>query len=141
MIKGHVTLSALDGRILAEQENVVCTGSSILLAGATANLGYPVVSYCCVGTGNTTPVNTDTQLTAETARVPVTNSSAPSTIATIQALLTASLCPVNIQELGLFGGAASLTLNSGTIFSHALLSYNNSLTPQDLIVTWTISYS
>jgi hypothetical protein len=141
MIKGHVVLSSLDGRILTEQDNVVCTGSSILLAGATANLGYPVVSYCCIGTSNTTPTITDTQLTAEFARVPITNSSAPATIATIQALFPAALCSISIQELGLFGGSASLTANSGTIFSHALLSYSNILSPQDLIVTWTLAFS
>jgi hypothetical protein len=140
-LKEHGLIQLRDartGKVLAEAENLMVTSAMTLLAALLAGIpGVLPVSYLGIGTGTTTPVVGDTQLTAEYARAPVTSTSALAGAATIQTFFIRTASAVHIKELGLFGGAVTGAANSGTMFAHALLDYDNSAGTTDLVITWS----
>lgn len=146
--KGHIRLLRADTReLLAEADNlVVDTGLSLALQCLTpGGDGNPLslpLTYCAIGTGTTTPAHTDTTLTTESARAQITLGAVVAADSTIQTFMPSAIAGIHIKEVGLFGGAtASETADSGTLFSHALLDYDNSVNLFDLVVTWVISAS
>ena len=81
------------------------------------------INYLAIGTGQTTPANSDTQLTAETARAVVIYSQ---DVAFNELQLQAFFPDINLAngtyyEAGSFLGAWA-TPNSGQIFNHALFA-------------------
>lgn len=108
-------------------DNLIMTGSltgrdllvQYLIGGTTYSGG---LNYGALGTGTTTPASTDTQLTAEVARV------VPSTIIDVgnnQVQLQcyfpdANLANATYHEAGTFMNGSAIA-NSGQIFNHALL--------------------
>jgi hypothetical protein len=108
-------------------ENLIMTGSltgrdllvQYLIAGTTYSGG---INYGALGTGSTTPAASDTELTAEVARVaPSTAFGIGNNEAEYQFYFPdANLANNTYREAGTFmNGTASL--DSGQIFNHALL--------------------
>lgn len=88
--------------------------------GAKSNEG--MVTYGAVGTGTTTPQNSDTQLVTEICRKLVASVSYSTNIITIRIFFTTAEANGDLKEFGLFGEDASVTVNSGTLFQRVLIS-------------------
>jgi hypothetical protein len=55
--------------------------------------------------------------------------------------MVAANCTYAIEEVGIFGDAASATPDSGTLFSHALLEEDNSAGANDLTFDYELTVS
>lgn len=101
------------------------------------------ITYCAIGTGSTTPAIGDTTLTTEAARKACTTRTRSGTTNTYSTFFTAAQSGYAIEEVGLFGtSTAGASANSGVLFAHGLLSYNNSGgSPVDLTIDYTITCS
>lgn len=128
-----------------EADNILCVAGLSLFAAAVlwagledvnASLGSPFSAsylapiYGAVGTGTTTPADTDIGLTAEStnsARQPVISGAIqnashgnPATVAWAF-LFGLPLASVTVAEAGIFAQATS-TVNNGSLLDHALIS-------------------
>ena len=113
--------------------NLVVTTALPLLGDVLVGADSPCFAYLAWGTGSTTPVVGDTQLTAEAGRVAPAQTVRSSLTLIIDAYAPRSTCSVNIQECGIFGGAtATATANTGRMFCHYLLAYDNTAGLNDL---------
>lgn len=134
---GKVQLHNSKGELLAETTNImVTTGLNLLAAGLT---GEVCIGWGELGTSDTAPAITDTQLGAEYVRNGVGLASALANVATIQTFFPGSTCKTNIKEAGLAGSDGSSSANTGTLGFHALISYDNSVNGYDLVLTWAIT--
>lgn len=80
-----------------------------------------MVTYGAVGTGTTTPQNSDTQLETELARKLISSTSYVSNAITIRTFYTTAEANGALKEFGLFGEDASGAANSGTLFQRVLI--------------------
>lgn len=117
----------------AQNNNIIVSGTNTgrnLIAqqlGDYLNIGvnttYPLrISYGEMGTGSTTPANSDTQLTTPSDRTPIALSTVSGNVVTSQFFWAdAELANATYYEFGTFTGG-SATLSSGQLFNHALFS-------------------
>ena len=99
------------------------------------------LAYHALGTGATAPAALDVQLGFEVRRKLITNRSRSSNVLELDTFYLAGECTFFIQECGVFGGsAASALANSGTLFSHYQLSYDNSLGVNDLTFSYFCTF-
>jgi hypothetical protein len=145
-LKGHVVLEARDeqGRLVARREvnNLWTTvGKSFVANTLAAVAGYNVgVTYCAIGIGVTEPALTDTILTNEATRKAVSSRTVTGTQLVISTFFTAAESTYMIKEIGLFGHSdATATVNTGKLFAHALLDYDNATSATNVTITWTLS--
>jgi hypothetical protein len=143
-VRGTVELRDTDtGELLARSRNMVVTAGRNLMGNLLVNApGYAVgLTYCAGGTGTTAVSAGQTQLVTESFRDAITSSPpAVANVITLSTFFTAAVCGIFLKEFGLFGhSTASAVADSGVMFSRALLSYDNSGTPRNLTVTWTIT--
>lgn len=75
-----------------------------------------MVTYGAVGTGTTTPQNSDTQLETELFRKLIASASYSANVITIRTFYTTGEANGALKEFGLFGEDASAAANSGTLF-------------------------
>ena len=122
------------GEVAAEQDNTIMQGSGTGLdiigqwlgyQYVQANGGTPVpvgINYGAIGTGNTAPTVSDTQLTTEFARSLISfYQNTAFTTAVLQFFFSdAQLNNQTYNEVGIFANATA-TANSGNIFNHALI--------------------
>ena len=96
--------------------------------------------YHAIGTGSTDPALSDTTLETEVNRKAYVLKERSGTVVTLSVFFTASESSYNIQECGVFGGTgASLTADSGKLFSHYLQSYDNSGGSFDLTFDYSVT--
>lgn len=141
-LKGHVQLlDAKTREVLAESDNIVVTTGQELTGYLLINApGITIgISYCAFGTDGTAPADADTTLTVEAGREQITQKNCALNVITLDTFFTAAESTFHILEVGLFGHDASMTPDSGMMFSHALLDYDNSGAPRDLVINWTIT--
>ncbi len=106
-----------------------------LRGNTTNNNGQ--ITYCAVGTGTNIPAANDTQLQTEVDRKQVSVRTSTDNIAQFQTFFNQSEAIGVLREAGLFGGLATDTINSGTLFSR--LNINRTKTANDtLTLTWSI---
>ena len=91
----------------------------------------PKITYAALGTSSTAPTATDTRLGAEAFRKKVT--SYTNTGSTGETIISMYLAPgeavgVTIAEVAFFGGNATSTANSGTMFARGLYSPSHTKT-------------
>jgi hypothetical protein len=116
-------------KIVSEGRNlIVTTGPELLCEMLIDTTGYDTgLTYCALGTDNTAPAISDVALGAEVARKAVTSKSRTGNEITFSTFFTAAECTANIKEAGMFGhSTASATPDSGVLFSHWLVSFDNS---------------
>jgi hypothetical protein len=102
-----------------------------------ANTG---LTYHAIGTDNTTPLTSDTTLGTETARKLYTSRTRSGNVITLSAFYTAAESTYAIEECGVFGGStASATPDSGVLFSHYLLVYDNTAGLVDLTFDYELT--
>lgn len=121
-------------------ENITTTeGRNVfarILSGNTTYTG--VVSHCALGTDNTAPAITDTQLIAETYRKALSSGTFATNISYLETFFTAAEVTGTFEEYGFFidgSGAA----NSGQIFNRFIQSITKSVTETMNVqstVTW-----
>ena len=144
-LRGTIRLYDADtGELLKEAGNMVVADGRNLNGHLLINdSGYTTgISYCAIGTGTTGVSDSQHTLVAETARQQVTQKSVSTDTVTISTFFVAANCGVHIRETALFGHTtASITANSGVMFSRALLDYDNSSTPHNLMIAWSVQLS
>ena len=130
--------------LLKEVHNMVVADGRNLNAHLLVNdTGYSTgLAYCAIGTGTTAAGDTQHQLVAETARGQITQKTVSGDTLTASTFFVAADCGIHIKETGLFGHTtATGTANSGVMFSRALLDYDNSSSPRNLMIAWSIQLS
>ena len=126
--QGRVKVKALDadGNVLQEDtiNNLITTAGKNLLAKALRESTDCEIKYIAIGSSNTAPSTSDSQLGSETFRKAVTSQVAGSSGVTITNLYVAPEEAVGtIEEIGFFSGStASATINSGTLYARVLYS-------------------
>jgi hypothetical protein len=120
------------------KNNLVVNLGLQLLANFAAGIVVTGLTYHSIGTNNTTPLISDTQLTAEVARKQFATRVVSGATVIADAFYPVADCTYNIKEEGVFGNLATGTLNSGTIFSHYLQPYDNTVTLADLTFEYLV---
>lgn len=144
-LTGYWRVRAWRNRLLIAEKiipNIIVNNGLYLLGDMIREAsGYDTgLTYMALGTGTATPLAADTQLTTEVARKAITGSSRSGAAVTISTFWTAAQSTYNIKEVGLFGhSTASATANSGMLFTHALLSYDNSAGLYDLTFDYVLT--
>lgn len=112
--------------------NLVTTAGKVLVADFLVGETRTGLEYHAIGTSPTAPAIGDTQLGAEAARKVFTSIARSSVSVLVSTYYTAAQCTFNIKEVGLFGNGATAAADSGTLFSHAAQSEDNSDGENDL---------
>lgn len=145
-IKGHVVLEARDdqGRLVkrVESHNLwTDLGKSFVADILAATSGFSVgLTYCALGVGVTAPAAGDTVLTNEVARKAVSSRTVTNNILVVSTFFTAAESTFSIQEIGLVGHSdATATANTGKLFAHSLLAYDNVTAATNVTISWTLT--
>lgn len=116
----------------------VTAGKNSLAAGLAgiANSGF--ITYCALGTGTNVPAYANTTLQTEIIRKLISVRSVAGNIATFQTFFNTSEGNATLKEVGLFGGLASGTVDSGTLFCRTAINrIKNSA--QTLTLYWSVT--
>lgn len=147
-LKSRIRLRVTDPKTgevveIIESENIIVTvgkayiGDMLIDADADHDTG---LTYCAIGTDNTTPVIGDTTLGTETARKAITSKSRVTNEITVSTFFTAAESTYNIKEAGIFGHAsATASADTGNLLSHWLVSYDNSGGTYDLTFDYVLT--
>lgn len=141
---GIVQIHSLSGELLAESHNLEVDSGLALIASLLKpdNVIYTGnITYCAIGTSATAPAASDIKLGAETKRNMITLSDLVGTNLVMQSYFLAADCGVNIREVGVFAHNATAAPDSGIMINRALISYDNSGSPKDIIITVSLSFS
>ncbi len=134
---------AKTGKLKSSQlyKNLVVTAAKASIADAlrgNQTNGAGQITYCAVGTSVTAPALSDVALVAEIARKLVSIRSAAGAVATFKTFFNQSEANGVLKEAGLFGGLATGTLDSGTLFCRT--NINRTKTTSDtLTLTWRVT--
>lgn len=133
---------AITGKIkkIQRYENIVPTVGRALLANnlTTATpTNDPQINYVALGSGATTPANSDTQLTTEVYRNQTASSTNSNNIAYVTGFFSASETSGTYAEAGIFADGTG-TANTGVLISHVLISVTKSNT-ETLTIDWTLT--
>jgi len=103
--------------------------------------GYDTgLTYCAIGSDNTAPAAADVTLTVEEARKAITSRTRLLGVITLATFFTAGESTYNIKEAGIFGhSTAGAGADSGILFSHYLVSFDNSGGLYDLTFTYVLT--
>ncbi len=143
-VRGIVRLFDADtGETLVETHNLLVERGGVIVASLIIGKpGYTGPTYCALGTGATAPSTFDSKLVAEAARDQVTQTDVNGHASQISTFFSSTDCGIAIKEVGLFGNSpgleASGAADSGALFARALLNYDNSVSPRNLMVGWEI---
>ena len=131
-------------RIL-EGENIIATVGKELVGKMLIDLsGYDTgLTYCGIGTDDTTPVVGNTTINSEVFRKAITSktqSSSPTNEFVFSTFFSAGESTYNIKEVGIFGhSTATSTIDTGILFSHYLEAFDNSAGSYDLIFDYVLT--
>jgi len=122
--------------------NLVVTTGKGLAADLLLDQETVGLTYHAIGTDNTAPAASDTTLGAEENRKAWTIRSRLGAVLTYEIFYLASESTYAIKECGVFGGAsASVTPDSGVMFSHYLQTYDNSAGLVDITFEYVLEIS
>jgi hypothetical protein len=130
--------------IVKEGHNLITTVGVALIGDMLIDeTGYDTgLTYCAIGSSDTAVAVADTTLGTESARKAVTAKSRSGAEITYSTFFTAAESTYAIEEAGMFGhSTASATPDSGVLFNHYLVSFDNSGGLYDITieVVFTIS--
>ena len=137
--KGHLIVPRQEPVADISGENLIVTVGKQLVGDMMIDVaGYDTgLTYHAIGTTATAPVIADTTLTAEAARKAVTAKSRLVNVITYSTFFTAAESTFAILESGIFGhSTASAAADSGILFSHYLVSFDNSGGLYDITMTY-----
>lgn len=131
--------------IVKEGPNLRVTAGKVMLANALIEWGgvNPRLTYCAIGTDDTAPVVGDTALGAEVARKTIASRLPEETGVekTFSTFFSAGESTYNIKEAGIFGDDAGAGSGSGTLWSHWLVSFDNSAGNYDITLDYILTVS
>jgi len=126
-----------------ENPNIICNEGLQLVAGFLIDESavYDVgLTYCEIGTNDTAPAAGDVTLTAYHGRKAVTTDSRTNYEDTFATFFTAGQSTCFIKEAGIWGGSnAAAGEATGLLFSHFLVSFDNSLAAYDITITYILT--
>lgn len=141
-LKGRVTIRNADtGEILAEDHNMVVGVGRQAILGLMAGTQSVGVTYIALGTSSAAVSDNDTQLGAEACRSQMTERTVSGDNLIMSSFFNGGSPGVAsaFEEAGVFGGAsASPTANSGILYCHALVTFDNT-SAQNITATWTLT--
>jgi len=115
---------------------VVTSGKELVTRMLEDETGFDTgLTFCDVGTDNTTPVIGDTDLNTGHKRNAVTTTIRTSNQVQFRTFFAAGDISVFLKEIGMFGhSTATSTLGTGELFNRAIISFDNSAGLKDLTV-------
>jgi len=125
-----------------EGENLIVTVGKNLVGDMLIDVaGYDTgLTYQAIGTDSTAPVVGDTTLGTESSRKAITAKSRLVNVITLSTFFTAAECTAAIEEAGVFGhSTAGAGADSGVLFSHWLVSFDNSGGVYDLTFDYVLT--
>ena len=126
-----------------ENHNIICNEGLLLVAGFAVDESavYDVgITYCEIGTNNTAPAAGDVSLTAYHGRKIITSKSRTDYENTYVTFFTAAQSTCFIREAGMYGGSnAAAGQDTGLLFSHFLVSFDNSAGLYDVTITYILT--
>jgi hypothetical protein len=125
-----------------EGKNLIVTAGKQLVADMLKDTsGYDTgLTYQAIGTDDTAPAITDTALGTESARKAITSKTRSGNELTFSTFFTAAESTYTIASAGVFGhSTASATPDSGVLFSHWLVSFDNSGGLYDLTLDYILT--
>ena len=131
-----------DEVIIKEGKNLIVTIAKAFVGKMLIDTsGYDTgLTYQAIGTGTTAVAVGDIKLTTETARKAITTKSLSTNEITLSTFLTAAESTYNIKEAGVFGhSTASASANTGVLFSHWLVSFDNSGGSYDITIDYILT--
>lgn len=140
-LKGHVTIRNADtGEIITENDNMVVGLGRQAILGLMAGTVTDGVSYIALGTSSTAPNDNDIKLGAEACRSQMIEKTVSGDQLIMSAFFNGGASGVAsvFQEAGIFGGNATGTADSGTLYCHTLISFDNQ-SAQNITATWTLT--
>jgi hypothetical protein len=113
-------------RILEGNNLIVTVGKEQIGDMLIDAAGYDTgLTYCAIGSDNTPPTIVDTVLGTEENRRPITVKSRVTNVITLSTYFSYADCTYAIEEAGIFGHDATGVADSGVLFSHWLVSFDN----------------
>jgi len=128
--------------IVKEGHNlIVNVGKYLVCRMLIDEAGYDTgLTYQAIGSNNTAPVLGDTTLTVESARKAVTSKTRVNNEITYSTFFTAGESTYFIKEAGMFGhSTATAAANSGVLFSHWLVSFDNTGGLYDITLDYVLT--
>ncbi len=129
-----------------EGKNIICTVGKQLLGDMLIDrAGYDTgLTYCALGDDNTAPVIGDIALGNEgggiAMRKTMTSRTRLGKTITLSTFFTAGQSTLAIEEAGIFGhSTASGVVDSGILFAHWLVSFDNSGATYDLTFDYVLT--
>lgn len=117
------------------------TGRNLIAQRLASTNTYTLnITHADIGTGQTAPANSDTQLAIPTVRAAVTNQSVSNNVVTVQFFFPDALLPNGVYyEVGIFVDGTG-TLSSGRLFARALFgtAYTKA-SGEDTTIEWSIN--
>ena len=125
------------GRNIVVTDGLEFIGDMLIDTSAVYDTG---LTYCAEGTENTAVAASDAALGTEAARKAITSRSRSGVVITLSTFFTAGEANDAIEEAGVFGGSgAGAGADSGVLFSHWLVSYDNSGTTSDITFDYVLT--
>jgi hypothetical protein len=116
----------------------VTAGKNGVAAGLIQEASKGFITYCAVGTNTTAPALADTKLGTELYRKLISVRSRSGNVSTFQTFFTTAEANGTLKEAGLFGDAATGTVDSGTLYCH--LAINRTKSASDtLTLSWAVT--
>jgi hypothetical protein len=120
---------------VVETANLVVTAGKELVAALLNDENIAVPNYCAVGSGTTTPADTDTALEAETGRLQVTQRSRSGNQLVYSTFFSASDANGDWNECGLFNADSGGTMLCRALFSATIAKDSTKTVTVDWIIT------
>ena len=131
------------GEIITKEGNnlIVTVGKNLVGDMLIDTAGYDTgLTYHAIGSDNTAVAAGDTTLTVEEARKVITSKTRVLNEITLSTFYTAAESTYAIEEAGIFGhSTATGAADSGVLFSHYLVSFDNSGGLYDLTFTYVLT--
>lgn len=119
---------------------IVTTGKNAIADGLRGNTtnNKGIITYCAVGTGETEPNISDTELETELFRKEISVRSVDGNTALFEIFFTTAEANGALKEAGLFGDDASGVADSGTLFCRTAIDRTKS-TSETLTIHWYVT--
>jgi hypothetical protein len=141
-VKGSLTLTLRkeDGSVeVSRKDNIIVAGGFDFICAQVAGTAVGIMDAIAVGTGTTTPVVSQTTLTAEVARMAAAYAHTIGTqVFTLTATFAAGVATAAITEAGVFNSTAA---SSGTMLDRVVFSVINKGPNDTLTATFQFTLS
>ncbi len=125
--------------IVREDNAVENVGFDLLLSFLAAS-SVSGLQYVALGTSNTAPTGTETQLPDEQIRIAVSSVSQTTGQLTVTGYFDTAQANVLLGSAALFGNGATSAANSGTIYSYVVYSQFTKNDLESLTAQWTLGF-